>query len=251
MDQGENALLSRPTQNWTLYNISPEAPLLPTTSSPPQNQRHWLRVQINELENAENNVYGVLAYLASEILRGQIYTKASDIYSFGIIMYEFIGINETVTVSPDFPSDESNEWGYQIGTLPDHPSREKLRDMGVDRFEVINGDTQTYLIRCTVHFPSTGAWTVLNVPNITYEGIMTELRAKRTSFSFDATGTRPRVYPKKNPSYYNLLPMTLLADYWTSFYSEKYEYFSIWKLKIGNRGRNENEEKRQVDLVDI
>ncbi|RGB26861.1 hypothetical protein C1646_720152 [Rhizophagus diaphanus] len=30
-----------------------------------------------------------------------------------------------------------------------------------------------------VHFPSTGAyaWTVFNVPNITYEGIMIELRA--------------------------------------------------------------------------
>ena len=57
-----------------------------------------------------------------------------------------------------------------------------------------------------VHSPSTGAyaWTVLNVPNITYDGIMAELRAKRTSFLFDATGTRPRVYPKKNPAYYNL-----------------------------------------------
>jgi serine/threonine protein kinase len=44
----------------------------------------------NELENAENNMYGVLSYLAPEILRGQNYTKSSDVYSFGIIMYEFI-----------------------------------------------------------------------------------------------------------------------------------------------------------------
>ncbi|GES73178.1 kinase-like domain-containing protein [Rhizophagus clarus] len=44
----------------------------------------------NELENAENNVYGVLAYLAPEILRGEHYTQASDIYSFGVIMYEVI-----------------------------------------------------------------------------------------------------------------------------------------------------------------
>jgi hypothetical protein len=151
-----------------------------------------------------------------------------------------------------------------------------------------------------VHSPSTGAyaWTILNVPNITYEGIMTQLRAKRTSFLFDATGTRPRAYPKKNQAYYNLLPITVLANYWTSFYSESkgmysfqgtfchqrkfvmhwesyfwfslwclifftcyeigrillikgYEYFSVLKLKIDNRGRNENEEERQVDLVDI
>jgi serine/threonine protein kinase len=38
----------------------------------------------------ENNIYGVLPYIAPEILRGQNYTKAADIYSFGIIMYEVI-----------------------------------------------------------------------------------------------------------------------------------------------------------------
>ncbi|GBB92101.1 hypothetical protein RclHR1_19640001 [Rhizophagus clarus] len=39
---------------------------------------------------SENNIYGVLQYIAPEILRGQNYTEASDIYSFGIIMYEVI-----------------------------------------------------------------------------------------------------------------------------------------------------------------
>jgi serine/threonine protein kinase len=43
-----------------------------------------------ELNNTENSVYGVLPYVAPEILRGQPYTKESDIYSFGIIMYEII-----------------------------------------------------------------------------------------------------------------------------------------------------------------
>ncbi|RIA95461.1 kinase-like domain-containing protein [Glomus cerebriforme] len=44
----------------------------------------------NALENTKNSVYGVLPYIAPEILRGQNYTKAADIYSLGIIMYEVI-----------------------------------------------------------------------------------------------------------------------------------------------------------------
>jgi serine/threonine protein kinase len=41
-------------------------------------------------ENAGIGIYGILPYIAPEILRGQNYTKASDIYSFGVIMYEII-----------------------------------------------------------------------------------------------------------------------------------------------------------------
>ncbi|RGB36194.1 hypothetical protein C1646_758402 [Rhizophagus diaphanus] len=35
-------------------------------------------------------IYGVLPYIAPEVLRGHQYTKGADIYSFGIIMIEFI-----------------------------------------------------------------------------------------------------------------------------------------------------------------
>ncbi|RGB25212.1 kinase-like domain-containing protein [Rhizophagus diaphanus] len=35
-------------------------------------------------------VYGVLPYMAPEIIRGYLYTKAADIYSFGTIMNEFL-----------------------------------------------------------------------------------------------------------------------------------------------------------------
>ncbi|POG65200.1 kinase-like domain-containing protein [Rhizophagus irregularis DAOM 181602=DAOM 197198] len=43
-----------------------------------------------ESENTKNTIYGVLSYVAPEIIRGQTYTKAADIYSFGVIMYELI-----------------------------------------------------------------------------------------------------------------------------------------------------------------
>ena len=36
----------------------------------------------------EKNIYGVLPYVAPEVLRGKEYTQASDIYGFGIIAYE-------------------------------------------------------------------------------------------------------------------------------------------------------------------
>ncbi|EXX72468.1 Cdc15p [Rhizophagus irregularis DAOM 197198w] len=38
----------------------------------------------------QKSVYGVLPYMAPEVLRGYQYTKASDIYSFGIMMNEYI-----------------------------------------------------------------------------------------------------------------------------------------------------------------
>ncbi|CAB4420291.1 unnamed protein product [Rhizophagus irregularis] len=49
-----------------------------------------LHIDYNTSENHKNKIFGVLPYIAPEILRGQNYTKASDIYSFGIIMYEVI-----------------------------------------------------------------------------------------------------------------------------------------------------------------
>src|SRR4051794_18198075 len=38
----------------------------------------------------KEGVCGVLPYMAPEVLRGYQYTKAADIYSFGIIMNEFL-----------------------------------------------------------------------------------------------------------------------------------------------------------------
>jgi len=50
-----------------------------------------------------NEIYGVLPYIAPEVLLGKPYTKAADIYSFGIIMWEMTsGIPAFNNISHDF-----------------------------------------------------------------------------------------------------------------------------------------------------
>ncbi|GBB99574.1 hypothetical protein RclHR1_03570002 [Rhizophagus clarus] len=51
----------------------------------------------------EEGTYGVLPYMAPEVLCGHQYTKAADIYSFGIIMNEFL--SEEIPFN-DIPHDE-------------------------------------------------------------------------------------------------------------------------------------------------
>jgi serine/threonine protein kinase len=43
-----------------------------------------------EFTDNNNENYGIIPYMAPEIFQGQKYTKASDIYSFGMIMWEFM-----------------------------------------------------------------------------------------------------------------------------------------------------------------
>jgi len=52
--------------------------------------------------NVNNDIYGVLPYMAPEVLRGKPYTKAADIYSFGIIMWE---MTSGVPAFHDIPHD--------------------------------------------------------------------------------------------------------------------------------------------------
>ena len=44
----------------------------------------------NNSSTNKENIYGVLPFMAPEVLRGNPYTQASDIYSFSMIMWEFI-----------------------------------------------------------------------------------------------------------------------------------------------------------------
>ena len=52
----------------------------------------------------KNDIYGVLPYMAPEVLRGKPYTKAADIYSFGMIMWEMTsGVPAFHNIPHDFP----------------------------------------------------------------------------------------------------------------------------------------------------
>ena len=46
-------------------------------------------------QKSDDKIYGVLPYIAPEVLNGECYTLASDIYSFGVIMAELSTENMT------------------------------------------------------------------------------------------------------------------------------------------------------------
>ncbi|RHZ56979.1 hypothetical protein Glove_395g18 [Diversispora epigaea] len=52
--------------------------------------------------NPEKKIFGVLPYIAPEVLCGKEYTKAADVYSFGIIVYEIV---TGFPPYPDIPHD--------------------------------------------------------------------------------------------------------------------------------------------------
>ncbi|CAI2195010.1 15443_t:CDS:2, partial [Funneliformis geosporum] len=44
-------------------------------------------------QKSNDKIYGVLPYIAPEVLNGEPYTLTSDIYSFGVIMAELSTVN--------------------------------------------------------------------------------------------------------------------------------------------------------------
>src|ERR1043165_3198533 len=49
-----------------------------------------LGISKSSTDNDGDEIYGVISYMAPEILQGKGYTEASDIYSLGMIMWELI-----------------------------------------------------------------------------------------------------------------------------------------------------------------
>jgi hypothetical protein len=80
-----------------------------------------------------------------------------------------------------------------------------------------------------VHYPDVpaNAWTLVQTTNYTKQAILQEIRARRTSFLFDPTGTNPRAYPSENSAYWQLAPLTTLGSYFNSFYSDSKGMYSF------------------------
>ncbi|CAI2180574.1 10151_t:CDS:2 [Funneliformis geosporum] len=47
-------------------------------------------VDEQSVKQDDQKIYGVLPYVAPEVLRGKVYTQESDIYSFGMVAYEIV-----------------------------------------------------------------------------------------------------------------------------------------------------------------
>ncbi|KAG0334552.1 hypothetical protein BG000_008236 [Podila horticola] len=142
------------------------------------------------------------------------------------------------------PWSNTTEYGYQLPRMQHHPSREALVEMGIDGIEIVNGGTldtislkfiqdhNLLLMAGTdVHYPDTGAfgWTILSTgtTNRSQDNIMAQLRARRTSFLFDPTGTQPVAYPPESVEYYKTAPPTLLGQYFQMFWSDQTGMYSF------------------------
>ncbi|RHZ77168.1 hypothetical protein Glove_184g19 [Diversispora epigaea] len=66
----------------------------------------------------KKNIFGVLPYIAPEVLSGEEYTKAADVYSFGIIAYEMV---TGFPPYPDIPHDKDLAMKICDGLRPKIP----------------------------------------------------------------------------------------------------------------------------------
>ncbi|RHZ87139.1 hypothetical protein Glove_40g177 [Diversispora epigaea] len=67
---------------------------------------------------SKKNIFGVLPYIAPEVLSGEEYTKAADVYSFGIIAYEMV---TGFPPYPDIPHDKDLAMKICDGLRPKIP----------------------------------------------------------------------------------------------------------------------------------
>ena len=64
--------------------------------------------QLKEKDDDTNEIFGVIPYLAPEVLSGKPYTKKSDIYSFGMIMWSIMKRFHSCSELPHYHSKTVN-----------------------------------------------------------------------------------------------------------------------------------------------
>jgi hypothetical protein len=182
-------------------------------------------------------------------------------YSTCRIHMNILGIRDTIKPDKPFPTDqelrEVVDRVHRLGglvvanhpfwsnhtvfphcqsTLPTHPTHSTLVDViGVDGLEVVNEstlDARTYqyaldkvftIAGSDLHGPAVAySWTLLYAASFTEQGILDELRGKRSTFLVDNGGTRHQGIPTETWTYSLLRPLVG----WTSLFND---YYSINK----------------------
>ncbi|RHZ71355.1 hypothetical protein Glove_259g7 [Diversispora epigaea] len=75
-------------------------------------------IGVNPNNPEKKNIFGVLPYIAPEVLNGEEYTKPADVYSFGIIVYEIV---TCFPPYPDVPHDKDLAMKICNGLRPKIP----------------------------------------------------------------------------------------------------------------------------------
>ncbi|RHZ77237.1 hypothetical protein Glove_184g61 [Diversispora epigaea] len=75
-------------------------------------------IEANPNNPEKKNIFGVLPYIAPEVLGGEEYTKAADVYSYGIIAYEIV---TGFPPYPDIPHDNDLAMKICNGLRPKIP----------------------------------------------------------------------------------------------------------------------------------
>ncbi|CAI2166052.1 12505_t:CDS:2 [Funneliformis geosporum] len=113
----------------------------------------------NVYKKSSNRTYGVLPYVAPEILKGDPPTKASDIYSFGIII---LAIEICIGIRPETIDGTPNAYIQQMARCW-HPDPLK-RPTALELYDLL------------------GSWSDPNKSESFNKFVMTESRNKRTRF---------------------------------------------------------------------
>lgn len=186
------------------------------------------------------------------------------------IHLNFLGLDEWNEPIPDNPTDneikeaidEAHDqgavvtcnhilWSTEQVNMENHPSREDLKDWGVDFIEIVNDDSMPkyhydeesvefckdngigQITGTDMHRPETlenggvSGWTLLNASTFTEEAIMEELRDHNTTVIHTSTPYQDRGEYETNPAYLWVKPLSDFGGLFIGLYMEGLDVFVI------------------------